>query len=236
MRDRAKRLEELGILQSRLGYRYKEASLLNTALTHSSYANERNLSIEHYNERLEFLGDAVLEMVTSEFLYNRFKGHPEGALTKMRASLVRGDALGLYSSKLGLGDFLLMGKGEENTGGRKRASILADAFEAVIGSIYIDGGYQPARNFVLRYIEDRIDISADPIYARDHKTELQERVQASGGQAIEYRLTAQEGPDHDKTFRIQVCIGGEISGEGMGKSKKEAQQNAAKRALEKLEE
>jgi len=230
-----KRLAELHKLQTRLGYRYKKLDLLNTALTHSSYANERNLSMEHYNERLEFLGDAVLEMVTSEFLYKRFKEYPEGTLTQIRASLVRGQALGLYAKELNLGTFQLMGKGEEAGGGRERISILADTLEAVIGSIYIDGGYRKAWDFIIKYIESRIDKLTDDNYTRDYKTALQEKIQSKTGQRIEYRLAAQEGPDHDKTFHVQVYIGNKGFGEGIGKSKKEAEQDAAKRTLERLE-
>lgn len=235
LRTSDKRLNKLCRLQKSLGYRYRNISFLNTALTHSSYANERNLSMEHYNERLEFLGDAVLEMITSEFLYNRFKQHPEGALTKIRASLVKGQALGSYAKELDLGSFLLMGRGEDTSGGRQRMSILADTLEAIIGSIYIDGGYEEARDFVVQYIEKRIERLTDRTHTGDYKTVLQEMVQAEGGQGIEYRLEGQMGPDHDKTFRVQVFLGGAFYGEGTGKSKKEAEQNAAKRALEKLE-
>jgi len=227
--------EQLEKLQDRLGYRFGDIGLLNTALTHSSYANEKGLSRDKYNERLEFLGDAVLQMATSEFLYSRFRVHPEGTLTKLRASLVKGQALGPYSARLGLGEFLLMGKGEETSGGREKESILADAFEAVVGSIYLDGGYPAARTFVIRYIKERISQMADGDFGADFKTALQEKVQAQEGLYIRYRLVSEQGPEHDKTFRVRVCIGSEDYGEGTGKSKKEAEQMAAKKALERLE-
>ncbi|HQD41198.1 MAG TPA: ribonuclease III [Bacillota bacterium] len=235
MRIKGPRLEELKKLQDRLGYRYKDIALLNCALTHSSYANEKGLGKDEYNERLEFLGDAVLEMITSEFLYNEFADCTEGTLTKMRAALVRGKALGQRARELGLGDFLQMGKGEDQNGGRSRISILADAFEAVIGSIYLDGGYAPAREFVLGYLQASARELAEQSLTGDYKTELQETVQASGHHAVEYRLVDQEGPDHDKTFRVRVLIGDRVYGEGTGKSKKEAEQNAAQKALERLE-
>jgi ribonuclease-3 len=230
------RTQELGKLQDRLGYRFEDIGLLNIALTHSSYANEKDLPRDGYNERLEFLGDAVLEMVVSEFLYNRFREYPEGALTKLRASLVKGQALGPYAAGLGLGEFLLMGKGEEASGGRKRGSILADAFEAVVGSMYLDGGYPAARDFIIRYINERISRLPEGGFTTDFKTTLQEKVQASGGRSVQYRLVSEQGPDHDKTFRVRVCIGDKSYGEGVGKSKKEAEQMAAKKAIERLEE
>jgi ribonuclease-3 len=232
---RKTRAEELKKLQDRLGYSFGDIGLLNTALTHSSYANEKGLPRDEYNERLEFLGDAVLQMATSEFLYNRFRDKPEGFLTKLRASLVRGQALGPYAAGLGLGDFLLMGKGEEASGGRKRESILADAFEAVVGSMYLDGGYAAARDFINRYINEKICRLPSGGLGTDFKTALQEKVQASGGQGVQYRLVSEEGPDHDKTFRVRVCIGNRAYGEGTGKSKKEAEQRAAKKTLERLE-
>ena len=235
MRIKGPRLEELKKLQDRLGYRYKDIALLNCALTHSSYANEKGLGKDEYNERLEFLGDAVLEMITSEFLFNEFADCTEGTLTKMRAALVRGKALGQRARELGLGDFLQMGKGEDQNGGRSRISILADTLEAVIGSIYLDGGDAPARECVLGYLQASARELAEQSLAGDYKTELQETVQASGHNTVEYRLVDQEGPDHDKTFRVRVLIGDRVYGEGTGKSKKEAEQNAAQKALERLE-
>jgi ribonuclease-3 len=230
-----RRLSDLSRLQKRLGYNFKDIGLLDAALTHSSYANEKSLPKDRYNERLEFLGDAVLEMITSEFLYKEFDKHPEGALTKMRAALVREQALEYYAQQLGLGVFLQIGRGEEQSGGRKRASILADAFEAVVGAVYLDGGYVPARVFVEKYIKNRAPKLTGQSIAGDYKTVLQERIQAEGGKPADYRLVAQEGPDHDRTFRVNVYIDDRVYGEGTGKSKKEAEQNAAKKALEKLE-
>lgn len=230
------RSKELKELQRILKYSFKDIGMLNTALTHSSYANEKGMLRNQYNERLEFLGDAVLQMITSEYLYNKYEEYPEGILTKMRASLVMGQALGAYSGSLGLGRFLRMGKGEETSGGRERESILANAFEAVIGSMYLDGGYSPVKAFVIRYIDERLLqlTYGDPTL--DYKTALQESIQSSGDGAIQYRLISEQGPDHDKTFHVSVYIDNRSHGEGTGKSKKEAEQRAAKKALEQLGE
>ncbi len=228
------RLAELAEFQDRIGYSFGNVHLLNYALTHSSFANEKELSVQEYNERLEFLGDAVLEMIASEYLYYRFPHYSEGSLTKMRASAVRGQALAVYAQRIGLGRFLLLGKGEDATGGRKRPSILADAFEAVIGAIYLDGGYEKAKEFAIKHIKDgTIDIVNGDVHY-DFKTCLQEKIQSETGKPIEYRLVRQTGPDHDKTFYVKVWIGNEIWGEGTGKSKKEAEQDAAREALDKL--
>lgn len=227
------RMEELNKFQQKIGFFFKNTTLLNAALTHSSYANEEGLSINQYNERLEFLGDAVLEMIVSEFLFREFNDCPEGTLTKIRAALVRKQALAEYASGIGIGEFILLGKGEEVTGGRKRISILADAFEAVIGAIYLDGGYIPARDFTLNFIKDK----APNLLKRndyDSKTCLQEAVQAQGGKTVEYKLVNQWGPDHDKRFMVQVLVNNQVLGEGIGRSKKEAEQNAASKALEKM--
>lgn len=227
------RMEELNKFQQKIGFFFKNTTLLNAALTHSSYANEEGLSINQYNERLEFLGDAVLEMIASEFLFREFNDCPEGTLTKIRAALVRKQALAEYASDIGIGEFILLGKGEEVTGGRKRISILADAFEAVIGAIYLDGGYIPARDFTLNFIKDK----APNLLKRndyDSKTCLQEAVQAQGGKTVEYKLVNQWGPDHDKRFMVQVLVNNQVLGEGIGRSKKEAEQNAASKALEKM--
>ena len=233
MRAEETRSAELNKLQEVLGYRYKDESLLYAALTHSSYANEKGLPKSWHNERLEFLGDAVLEMITSEFLYREYTEYPEGTLTRMRAALVKGQAWAVRQNWAG--EIPADRQGEEQNGGRKRVSILADTLEAIIGSMYLDGGYAPARDFVLRYIRNKSKKRIDQSLADDYKTNLQEIVQASGRQEIEYRLVAQKGPDHDKTFRVRVLIGDRIYGEGDGKSKKEAEQRAAKMALEKLE-
>jgi len=234
LNSQEKRLEELKEFQGKIGYFFKDIKLLNAALTHSSYANENGLSVCDYNERLEFLGDAVLEIVTSEYFYVQFPDYPEGMLTKIRAKVVQGKILAEYAAGISIGKFVLLGKGEESSGGRNRVSILADTFEAVAGAIYLDGGYLPARDFVLKFIVEEItDVGENNRY-HDYKTYLQEKIQSQTGQSIEYRLVDECGPDHDKTFFIQVFIDDKIYGEGVGKSKKEAQQNAAREALEKL--
>lgn len=228
------RLVKLKEFQNTIGYLFKDEKLLNAALTHSSYANEKGLPVQEFNERLEFLGDAVLEMLTSEHLYKQFPDYSEGILTRIRASVVRGRVLAEYAIELGMGEFLLLGKGENATGGRTRASILANVFEAVTGAIYLDGGYFPARDFVLKFINKRIIYYIENSFQYDNKTYLQEKIQSSTGKSIEYRLVDETGPDHDKTFFIQVFIDDKIYGEGVGKSKKEAEQNAAREALKKL--
>ena len=220
--------------QQTIGYFFKDVKLLNAALTHSSYANEKDLSIEEYNERLEFLGDAVLEMIASEYLFRKLQDYPEGMLTKIRASMVRRQVLVKYATSIGIGKFMLLGKGEEITGGRERVSILADAFEAVIGAIYLDGGYAPVRDFALRFINEKVVDFLEKNGVYDSKTCLQEKVQAESGKTIEYKLVDQWGPDHDKRFLVQVLIDSKVYGEGIGRSKKEAEQNAASKALEKL--
>ncbi len=228
------RLRGLKTLQKRLGYKFKDIKLLNAALTHSSYANEKNMARDEYNERLEFLGDAVLQMVASEYLYNKFEGCSEGVLTKMRASLVMGQALGTHGADLKLGNFLRMGKGEEMCGGGERPSVLADAFEAVIGAVYLDGGYFRAKTLIIRYIEGKLSQLIENNFNVDSKTMLQEDIQASGDNIVEYKVISQHGPDHDKTFHVGVYINNKLYGEGTGKSKKEAEQKAAGIALERL--
>ncbi len=230
------RLKGLKTLQKRLGYDFKDIGLLNTALTHSSYANEKGMARNKYNERLEFLGDAVLQMTASEYLYNRFKECSEGVLTKIRASLVMGQTLGTHGVELGLGSFLRIGKGEELSGGRERISIITDAFEAVIGAVYLDGGYPAAKDFIVRYIDKNLTQLMEQDFNMDSKTLLQESVQSAGDWTIEYKVISQHGPDHDKTYHVRVYVNNKARGEGLGKSKKEAEQKAAKTALERLKE
>lgn len=216
-------------LQKEIGYTFKDKRLLDTALTHSSYANERQLSAD--NERLEFLGDSVLGFLTAEHLYSTFGRRPEGELTKLRSLLVCEGSLYGFAKEIGLGECLLLGKGEEQTGGRDRPSILSDAFEAVVAAIYLDGGIEAARVFVLRFISLALKKQS---LTDDYKTLLQEEVQKTKGSTVRYELVGESGPDHQKTFICAVILNGKPLGEGSGRSKKEAEQQAAKEALELL--
>jgi ribonuclease-3 len=211
-------------------YQFKNKQLLTEALSHSSYANEKKKT-RNSNERLEFLGDSVLSVIVSQYLFEHFSHLPEGELTKIRASLVCEKSLYNFAQKIRLGDFLLLGKGEEHTGGRERPSILADAFEAVIAAIYLDGGLEAARKHVLKFIPDDIDKKSLTAFS-DYKTILQEVIQKNPEEKVEYILADQTGPDHNKAFKVQVCLNSNVIGTGTGKSKKEAEQMAAKEALE----
>ena len=221
-------------LQENLGYRFRDESLLRGALYHSSYANEhRNENIVS-NERLEFLGDAVLGFVSAEFLYSRFPHAPEGELTRIRAALVREESLFEVAQALQLGECLMLGKGEESGGGRQRPSILADCTEAVFAAVYLDGGMDCARDLIHRVLLSKGDIEVAESRRRDYKTELQEMVQRKPHQVLRYELVGQSGPDHAKVFTVAVLLNGEPIGEGSGHSKKEAEQASARAALEKL--
>lgn len=221
-------------LQENLGYRFRDESLLRGALYHSSYANEhRNENIVS-NERLEFLGDAVLGFVSAEFLYSRFPHAPEGELTRIRAALVREESLFEVAQSLQLGECLMLGKGEESGGGRQRPSILADCTEAVFAAVYLDGGMDCARDLIHRVLLSKGDITVAESRRRDYKTELQELVQRKPHQVLRYELVGQSGPDHAKLFTVAVLLNGDPVGEGSGHSKKEAEQSAARAALEKL--
>lgn len=221
-------------LQENLGYRFRDESLLRGALYHSSYANEhRNENIVS-NERLEFLGDAVLGFVSAEFLYSRFPHAPEGELTRIRAALVREESLFEVAQALQLGECLMLGKGEESGGGRQRPSILADCTEAVFAAVYLDGGMDCARDLIHRVLLSKGDITVAESRRRDYKTELQELVQRKPHQVLRYELVGQSGPDHAKVFTVAVLLNGDPVGEGSGHSKKEAEQASARAALEKL--
>ncbi|HAP79700.1 MAG TPA: ribonuclease III [Ruminococcus sp.] len=213
-----------------LNYKFKDRSLLVQALSHSSYANEKKKS-RVSNERLEFLGDSVLSIVVSQYLFEHLTHIAEGELTKLRASLVCEKSLYLFAKQIDLGKFILLGKGEENTGGRERTSILADAFEAVIAAIFLDGGLEAASKHILRFIPEDIQRLKKPVFS-DFKTILQEIVQKNPEEKAEYVLAGEEGPDHDKRFVVEVHLNSNVIGEGIGKSKKEAEQMAAKQALE----
>lgn len=216
-------------LQKRLGYTFREPALLQTALTHSSYANESHGRCA-CNERLEFLGDSVLGMITAQYLFEHCPQVPEGGLTKQRAALVCEKALCKYSSELGIGECLYLGHGERRSGGNKRASILADAFEAVLAAIYLDGGMEEARKFVLHFIVRELTEQKKNSF-HDYKTTLQEIIQQSPEEQLEYMLVEESGPDHDKHFVVEVRLNSNVIGRGGGRSKKEAEQQAAREAL-----
>ena len=219
--------------EEKIGYQFQDQSLLTQALTHSSYANERHLGKQADNERLEFLGDAVLEIVTSEFLFHRYPKHPEGELTRLRASMVCEPTLAFCTKEMELGKYLLLGKGEEQTGGRERKSILSDALEAVIGSIYLEGGFANAKEFIFRFVLN--DIEHKQLFY-DSKTILQELVQGNFSQELHYHLLSEEGPDHDKKFVVEARIGTDVYGQGVGRTKKGAEQEAAYHTLLLLKE
>ena len=219
---------EYTALMDKLGYRFRDPRLLEKALTHSSYANEGRHGLES-NERLEFLGDSVLGFVAAKYLFEKETG-PEGELTKLRAAVVCEKALCSYSRGLGLGDYLLLGKGERLTGGAERPSILADAFEAVIAAMFLDGGLEPVRGFVLRFVEKEAN-NQRKRHFKDYKTTLQEIVQQNPEEKLEYVLTGESGPDHSKQFVVEVHLNSNVIGTGRGRSKKEAEQQAAREAL-----
>ncbi|MDO4448095.1 MAG: ribonuclease III [Lachnospiraceae bacterium] len=220
-------------LEQKIGYRFRNKKLLRQALTHSSYANEKKLGKLGCNERLEFLGDAVLELISSDVLYARFPQIPEGELTKKRASLVCEPSLAYCARQFGLPEYLLLGRGEDMTGGRMRDSIVSDATEALLGAIYLDGGFERAREFVLKFILN--DIERKQLFY-DSKTILQELVQEDGKQPVEYALTGESGPDHNKQFEVEVRINGIPAGNGAGHTKKAAEQAAAYQALRKIKQ
>lgn len=222
---------QLKLLEERTGYHFKNEKLFEQALMHSSYVNEQHVSRLDCNERLEFLGDAVLELVSSEFLYTGYPDMPEGNLTKMRASAVCEPALAYCAAELNLGDFLLLGKGEESTGGRERSSIVSDAMEALIGAIYLDGGFTNAKEFILRFILN--DIENKKLFY-DSKTILQEIVQRDYEENLNYLLLKEEGPDHNKSFEVSARIGETEIGRGSGRTKKAAEQLAAYNGILKI--
>ncbi|MBQ1236687.1 MAG: ribonuclease III [Oscillospiraceae bacterium] len=221
---------DLSLFQEKLGYHFHNVTYLTIALTHSSFANEGKKG-DVCNERQEFLGDAVLSIIVSDYLFRNHAKMPEGDLTKLRAALVCEKALCLYAEELGLGDFLMLGRGEEATGGRQRPSILADAFEAVIAAIYLDGGIEPAREFVLRYVVPTIG-NHTKVAFKDYKTILQEIIQKNPEERVTYELVEESGPDHNKRFVVEVHLNSNVIGRGEGRSKKSAEQAAAQMALE----
>jgi len=221
-------------LEQKLGYRFRDESLCECALTHKSWLNERSDSGRGDNERLEFLGDAVIALVVSDLLMRRFLDHPEGELSKKRAALVNEAGLAAVAEDLALGQWIFLGRGEEQAGGRQKRSILADAFEAMVGAIYRDGGFERAFEVAEKLFARALDQSARAV-RRDFKSRLQEISQARLHMAPTYTVIGQRGPDHDKTFEVAISLGGREYGRAVGKSKKEAQQKAAARALAALE-
>ena len=220
-------------LEEKIGYHFRDRELLQTALTHSSYANEKHGEAQSY-ERLEFLGDSILGLVTAEFLYAHEPALPEGQMTRLRAELVCEASLHKTALALSLGDYMRLGRGEEHTGGRTRPSILADMVEAVIAAIYLDSGMDEARRFILGHVLKDAEIS-DTHRVADYKTRLQELVQRKSDQHIAYVLAEESGPDHDKHFKVEVCLNSNVIGRGGGRSKKEAEQQAAAAALERFQ-
>lgn len=220
-------------LETSIDYIYKNKKNAIQAITHSSYAYEHRARGLSSNERLEFLGDSVLNFVISSRLYNEISDMPEGEMSKLRASVVSETSLSLCAKKLNIGDVLLLGKGEEMMGGRERVSILADAMEAIIGSLYLDGGLKAAEAFIDRFLHENYTGAIRGTLLCDFKTRLQEEVQKNGVYTIQYSVISEKGPDHDKVFTTAVSINGIKMGQGSGKTKKEAEQNAAGDALEK---
>lgn len=218
-------------LEQKIGYKFRDFNLLVMAVRHSSYTNEHKLERLECNERLEFLGDAVLEAVSSEFLYQNYPKKPEGELTKMRASLVCEPTLAYDAREIALGSYLLLGKGEEATGGRGRDSITSDAFEAVIGAIFLDGGFANAKEFVLAHVLD--DVEHKQLFY-DSKTILQEMIQGEKGDDVSYVITGEQGPDHNKCFEAEAYVGQRRIGSGSGRTKKAAEQQAAYDAICKI--
>ena len=219
-------------LEKAIGYQFRNITLLQNALSHSSYANERWHDSLKSNERLEFLGDSILGMLVADHLYRNFPDRPEGELTRMRADMVCEKALAVVANTLDLGRHLLLGKGEELGGGRNRDSILADAVESVIAACYLDGGMDAAVQFIRKFI--LVNVPVTKLHNADYKTALQELVQQKKNQVLAYRLIGESGPDHDKEFCVELTLNGEVVGTGIGSSKKRAEQAAAHAAMEKL--
>ena len=219
-------------LEKAIGYQFKNITLLQNALAHSSYANERWHDSLKSNERLEFLGDSILGMVTAEYLYRNFPDRPEGDLTRMRADMVCERSLAVAAERIELGNHLLLGNGEEAGGGRRRDSILADALESVIAACFLDGGMDAARRFIDTFVLTEVPVKK--LRNADYKTALQELVQQKKNQSLSYALVGESGPDHDKKFEVEVSLNGKVVGNGSGSSKKRAEQDAARAAIEVL--
>ena len=219
-------------LETAIGYQFRNITLLQNALAHSSYANERWHNSLMSNERLEFLGDSILGMVVAEFLFKKYPDRPEGELTRLRADMVCETSLADVAARIGVGEHLMLGHGEERFGGRSRASILADAVESVIAASFLDGGMAAAEGIITRFV--LCDVPVSRLHNTDYKTALQELVQQKKNQTLRYQLVGESGPDHDKQFTAQVLLNDQVVGEGIGSSKKRAEQDAARVALENL--
>jgi ribonuclease-3 len=226
--------DEFEELQVRIRYRFRDRGLLEHALTHKSRAAEDLSGGVVDNESLEFLGDAVLGLVVADALFRQYPEYTEGQKSKIKAAVVSTQSLAQHAERIRLGEHLLLGRGEEKTGGRQKQALLADAYEALIAGIYLDGGLEAASAFLLRELKDDIDAGQAQTIARDYKSALQERVQAEGRPLPEYRVSGEEGPDHRKVFTVDLLVGGEVLGSATGRTKKEAEQEAAREALEKL--
>lgn len=226
-------MHDLNELQARLHYTFHDIGLLQTALTHSSYTREKNRNLP-CNERLEFLGDAFFDAIIGEELYKSFPDEEEGFLSRIRATIVCEKSLAMKAASFGLGDYIFIGNGEEKTGGRRKTSILADTMEAIIGAIYLDGGFEKVKDVVLDIFADVLEDTRHGKYIiTDYKTALQELLQSEGSVSIKYRLAGESGPDHDKTFRVDLLIDGVYEAEGIGKTIKQAEQQAAEVALKR---
>lgn len=219
---------DLSLLEQSIGYSFKDKELLKLALTHSSYCNDMHLEKKTHNERIEYLGDAVLELSSSDYIYKHYPNKTEGEMTRLRASLVCEQTLALCAKEINLSKFILLGKGEENTGGRERDSIVSDAFESVIGAIYLDGGFAIAKDFVEKFVMN--DIEHKQLFY-DSKTILQEIVQKNYKDTVSYELVSESGPDHDKSFEVVVKLANKTIGTGIGRTKRKAEQQAAYQAI-----
>jgi len=218
-------------IEKNIGYTFKNKELLKNALTHTSYANENQ---KESNEKLEFLGDSILEFISSKYIWENHHKLKEGEMTKVRASVVCEESLYKIAKKHNFSDFLYLGKSEQKTGGKNRPAILADSVEAVIAAIYLDGGIEEVDKFIIQNLKNEIDISTKNVGIKDYKTVLQEKLQENGEVSIKYTITNEKGPDHNKSFEVEVSIDGKALAKGEGKSKKEAQMNAAKKAIQNL--
>ncbi len=218
-------------IEKSIGYKFKDKDLLKKALTHTSYAHEKE---EESNEKLEYLGDSILEFITSKFLYQNYQNLKEGEMTKVRAAVVCEKSLFKVAKMHNFSDSLYLGKSERKTGGKNRPAILADSVEAIIAAIYLDGGIEQAEKFIIQNLKDEIDFATKHVGDKDYKTVLQEKLQEHGDVNIQYEITKEEGPDHNKIFTASVSCNGKVLAEGEGKSKKEAHMNAAQKALENL--
>ncbi len=217
-------------LEQNIKYTFKDKKLLQNALTHTSYAYEHGIQS---NEKLEFLGDSILEFVSSEYMYNKYTNLKEGEMTKVRATVVCEKSLYKIATMHNFSDYLYLGKSELMTGGKKRPAILADSVEAVIAAMFLDGGLEPAKKFIIENLKDEIEIATKHVGEKDYKTVLQEELQKNGDVKIEYKIIKETGPDHDKTFEAEVSLNGKKLATGVGKSKKEAEMKAAQKALER---